>query len=245
MTLPLNVALTGPTLALTLAVSSVSLTLSSCSQPGIACRSTSGSFSASQTRCRGAGIRYSPVMSMGQVLPLSRPSGPRRRREPHHGDGAAASRNLVRGAVSEGRASPTAGRSRRRCGARTSPARPCASVAGRRGSRYARASGVPPSLRVRLAVARSEGDAMIGLGSDRVASYATLWDWRRQVTELYAKIRGTVDPEAAWRLWRDRRDRTLRRASADAARPGSRLRRPRLLSLQFAPPLRGRDRGAG
>ena len=28
---------------------------------------------------------------------------------------------------------------------------------------------------------------MIGLGSDRVASYATLWDWRRQVTELYAE----------------------------------------------------------
>jgi uncharacterized protein len=48
---------------------------------------------------------------------------------------------------------------------------------------------------------------MIGPGSDRVASYATLWDWRRQVTELYAEIRGTVDPEAAWRLWRDRRDR--------------------------------------
>ena len=48
---------------------------------------------------------------------------------------------------------------------------------------------------------------MTGLGSDRVAPYAALWDWRRQVTELYTEIRGTVDPEAAWRLWRDRRDR--------------------------------------
>ena len=40
-----------------------------------------------------------------------------------------------------------------------------------------------------------------------VTTYATLWDWRRRVAELYAELRRTADPEAAWRLWRAERDR--------------------------------------
>jgi uncharacterized protein len=40
-----------------------------------------------------------------------------------------------------------------------------------------------------------------------LTTYATLWDWRRRVAELYAELRRTDDPEAAWRLWRAERDR--------------------------------------
>ena len=32
--------------------------------------------------------------------------------------------------------------------------------------------------------------------------FDTLWDWRRQVTDLYGAIRANPDPEAAWRHWR-------------------------------------------
>ena len=35
---------------------------------------------------------------------------------------------------------------------------------------------------------------------------AELWDWRRQVTELYGGIRRNPDPEAAWNTWRSTRD---------------------------------------
>jgi uncharacterized protein len=34
-----------------------------------------------------------------------------------------------------------------------------------------------------------------------------LADWRRQISELYARIRASDDPRAAWELWRRTRDR--------------------------------------
>lgn len=34
-----------------------------------------------------------------------------------------------------------------------------------------------------------------------------LWDWRRQIADLYCAVRASVDPEAGWRLWRDTRNR--------------------------------------
>lgn len=37
-----------------------------------------------------------------------------------------------------------------------------------------------------------------------------LADWRRQVSELYAAIRGELDPVAAWAHWRDVRDHLFR-----------------------------------
>src|SRR4051812_34060052 len=43
--------------------------------------------------------------------------------------------------------------------------------------------------------------------SASVTSYATLWDWRRQIAEIYAEVRRTADPEVPWQLWRARRDR--------------------------------------
>jgi hypothetical protein len=33
-----------------------------------------------------------------------------------------------------------------------------------------------------------------------------LLDWKRRIFELYAEVRRTADPEAAWRRWRDTRD---------------------------------------
>ena len=47
---------------------------------------------------------------------------------------------------------------------------------------------------------------MIDESPDPTASYTTLWDWRRQITELYTELRGMADAKAAWRLWRARRD---------------------------------------
>lgn len=39
-------------------------------------------------------------------------------------------------------------------------------------------------------------------------SHLTLLDWRRTVSELYGTVRqrAQVEPEAAWQMWRDRRD---------------------------------------
>jgi uncharacterized protein (DUF1684 family) len=38
----------------------------------------------------------------------------------------------------------------------------------------------------------------------------TLLDWKRRVFALYAEIRADPDPEHAWRLWRETRDRLFR-----------------------------------
>jgi hypothetical protein len=37
-----------------------------------------------------------------------------------------------------------------------------------------------------------------------------LLDWKRRVSELYADVRATADPEAAWRHWRETRDELFR-----------------------------------
>src|SRR5205823_13933241 len=68
VTLPEQLAFTGPTLAVTLAANSVSETFSMVSHPGMHCFSVSGSLSRSQTSWRGAGMRRSPVISMRVVL---------------------------------------------------------------------------------------------------------------------------------------------------------------------------------
>jgi uncharacterized protein (DUF1684 family) len=60
----------------------------------------------------------------------------------------------------------------------------------------------------------------------------TLLDWRRRVAALYAAARGTRDPEAAWRRWRDGRDELF------AGHPDSPLdeaARARFDGLPFAP----------
>ena len=43
-----------------------------------------------------------------------------------------------------------------------------------------------------------------------IPSLDTLWDWRRQVADLYAQIRAEPDPAVAWQHWRTVRDRLFR-----------------------------------
>ena len=38
------------------------------------------------------------------------------------------------------------------------------------------------------------------------ASVVTLWDWRRRVSALYARVRTMNDPQAGWAVWREERD---------------------------------------
>jgi len=42
------------------------------------------------------------------------------------------------------------------------------------------------------------------------ATLFSLWDWRRQVADLYAAVRADPDPERAWRHWRRMRDALFR-----------------------------------
>ena len=41
-------------------------------------------------------------------------------------------------------------------------------------------------------------------------TFDTLWDWRRQVADLYARVRAELDPAAAWADWRHTRDSLYR-----------------------------------
>jgi uncharacterized protein len=43
-----------------------------------------------------------------------------------------------------------------------------------------------------------------------VAEALQLLDWKRRVFALYAEVRASTDPEAAWRLWRSTRDELFR-----------------------------------
>jgi hypothetical protein len=52
-----------------------------------------------------------------------------------------------------------------------------------------------------------------------VADTLELLDWKRRVFALYAEIRASSDPEAAWQLWRSTRDE-LFRTHPQSPRPG-------------------------
>ena len=42
------------------------------------------------------------------------------------------------------------------------------------------------------------------------SSRLTLVDWRRQVSDVYAQVRASDDPEDAWHHWRSARDELFR-----------------------------------
>jgi uncharacterized protein len=71
-------------------------------------------------------------------------------------------------------------------------------------------------------------DATAGT-ADLLEDHVGLWDWRRQIAELYAEIRAFDDPEFAWRLWRDTRDELFR------THPQSPLDPPRLRAFGGLP----------
>lgn len=51
--------------------------------------------------------------------------------------------------------------------------------------------------------------------------YDSLWDWRRQVSDLYAAVRAAPDPEAAWRHWCAVRDGLFRTHPQTPIEPGA------------------------
>ncbi|MFL5332599.1 MAG: DUF1684 domain-containing protein [Geminicoccaceae bacterium] len=73
---------------------------------------------------------------------------------------------------------------------------------------------------------------------DPLTSYVTLWDWRRQITELYAELRGLADAETAWRLWRARRDRLFAQHPQSPLGPARRFRFEALDVFPYDPRFR-------
>jgi hypothetical protein len=48
------------------------------------------------------------------------------------------------------------------------------------------------------------------VNADPVAATLSLLDWKRSITGLYAEVRAASDKHAAWRQWRDTRERMFR-----------------------------------
>jgi len=53
------------------------------------------------------------------------------------------------------------------------------------------------------------------------SGYGSLWDWRRQVADLYGAVRTNPDPHAAWRHWRTVRDRLFQDHPQTPVEPGT------------------------
>jgi uncharacterized protein len=71
-----------------------------------------------------------------------------------------------------------------------------------------------------------------------LSRFVDLWDWRRQVAELYAGIRAASGPEAAWRRWRDTRDRLFRAHAQSPFAPHERAAFRGLPYFPYDPRLR-------
>ncbi len=70
---------------------------------------------------------------------------------------------------------------------------------------------------------------------DETQSVLTLADYRRRVHELYALVRDSGDPEAAWRKWRDVRDELFRSHPQSALDPARRAGFPGLAYFDYDP----------
>jgi uncharacterized protein (DUF1684 family) len=75
----------------------------------------------------------------------------------------------------------------------------------------------------------------VGLVSD---VYLALADWRRQVSELYAAVRATDDPEKAHARWRSGRDALFRDHPQSPLLPGDPLRETGVPYWPYDPALR-------
>jgi len=60
------------------------------------------------------------------------------------------------------------------------------------------------------------------MDDDPVLDALSLLDWRRTIGELYAEVRGTPDPPAAWRRWREVRSRLFTRHAQSPLPPAQR-----------------------
>lgn len=65
-----------------------------------------------------------------------------------------------------------------------------------------------------------------------------LWDWRRRIADLYADIRRHPDPAAAWRHWRDTRDRLFADHPQSPVPPEDRPTYPGIPVFDYDPELR-------
>lgn len=57
-----------------------------------------------------------------------------------------------------------------------------------------------------------------------MSEYWSLWDWRRQVADLYGRVRASEDPAQGWELWRATRETLFRdhpQSPLDEARRGT------------------------
>jgi uncharacterized protein len=71
-----------------------------------------------------------------------------------------------------------------------------------------------------------------------LSRFVDLWDWRRQIVELYARIRATSVPEAAWHRWRDTRDTLFREHAQSPLAPPERAAFRGLPYFAYDPQLR-------
>ncbi len=81
-------------------------------------------------------------------------------------------------------------------------------------------------------------DLRIGAPATGSAAAAIdLWDWRRTIADLYGHIRG-AEPQAAWRRWRDTRDRLFAAHSQSPLDAGRRAAFEGLPCFPYDPELR-------
>ncbi len=64
-----------------------------------------------------------------------------------------------------------------------------------------------------------------------------LWDWRRRITELYARVRAS-EPHVAWQLWREVRDDLFRNHPQTPIDPSRRTSFSGLSYFEYDPSLR-------
>jgi uncharacterized protein (DUF1684 family) len=65
-----------------------------------------------------------------------------------------------------------------------------------------------------------------------------LLDWKRRVFALYAEVRASADPEAAWRHWRESRDALFRSHPQSPLPPENRAASPGLPYFDYDPSVR-------
>jgi len=71
-----------------------------------------------------------------------------------------------------------------------------------------------------------------------VNALAELWDWRRRIGELYAAVRQSPDPAAAWQHWREVRDEMFRTHPQSPLDAGARAAFGGLPCFPYDPALR-------
>ncbi len=81
---------------------------------------------------------------------------------------------------------------------------------------------------------------MEALVAERAYAYDTLdlLEWKRRIFELYAEIRRSSEPEAAWRIWRDAREGLFRTHPQSPLPPRARARFAGVDYFPYDPALR-------